>query len=81
MSLMPFRLSNFRNTVAINGTGLTNPWLIAAPTFAQLGQSTQTSLTLDTLNSNIRTAINMSPKFVTYHLGGLSNPNGNPLTD
>jgi hypothetical protein len=67
--------------VPISGSGLTNPWLIAAPTFAQLGQSIQTAMDLDKTNSNIDDAINISPKWVTYNIDALSNPSGDPVND
>lgn len=67
--------------IAVNGAGLPSPWSIAAPTFAQFGQSVQTAVHLDQTNSNVKTAVNMSPRYVTYHVAGLSNPFGNPVTD
>jgi hypothetical protein len=68
-------------SLAVNGAGLPSPWSIAAPTFAQFGQSVQTAIHLDQTNSNVKPAFNMSPRFVTYHVAGLSNPLGNPVTD
>jgi len=67
------------STLAI--TGLPSPWNITAPTFAQFGQSIQSAIHLDQTNSNVKNAFNMSPRFVTYHVSGLSNPFGNPVTD
>lgn len=67
--------------IAVNGAGLPSPWNITAPTFAQFGQSIQSAIHLDQTNSNVKSAFNMSPRFVTYHVSGLSNPFGNPVTD
>ncbi|MFA4851322.1 MAG: hypothetical protein WC599_02280 [Bacteroidales bacterium] len=66
--------------LAINST-IPYPWPIAAPTFAQIGQSIESFLQLNKTNSNIDQAINMAPYFLACHANTLTNPSGNPLTD
>lgn len=68
-------------TVNVTGSGIPSPWLVGAPTFAQLGQSIQSVINLDQNNSTVKPAINISPHWVSYHVNALSNPSGNPLTD
>lgn len=67
--------------VDLAGSGIPYPWDVGAPTFAQMGQSVQSSIHLDQTNSNVKTAINISPHYVSYHVNTLTNPYGNPLTD
>lgn len=75
--------------VDVTGSGVptvSNPWDIAYPSFAQLGQTIQSTLQLNNSNTNtgsngIRDAVNIAPHWVTYHANALSNPSGNPLTD
>ena len=62
---------------AVNITGMPSPWQVADPTSAQMGQSILSSFQLDNTNSNIKTAINMSPKFVSFKINALANPTGN----
>ncbi|HQI45953.1 MAG TPA: hypothetical protein PLC59_07845 [Bacteroidales bacterium] len=67
--------------VPITGSGLPNPLLIQAPTFAQIGQSILTKISLSKTNSTIVQAVNMSPNYLDFLVEALSNPNGNPATD
>lgn len=67
--------------VSITGSGLPNPLLIQAPTFAQIGQSILTKINLNKTNSTIVQAVNMSPNYLDFLVEALSNPNGNALTD
>ncbi len=67
--------------VSITGSGLPNPLLIQAPTFAQIGQSILTKISLSKTNSTIVQAVNMSPNYLDFLVEALSNPNGNPATD
>ena len=61
----------------VNLTGMPSPWQVVAPTFAQIGQSIVSSFQLDKSNSNVKNAINMSPKFVSFKINALANPTGN----
>ncbi len=65
--------------VAINPAGLPYPWTIVAPTFAQMGQSIETAFYLNNTNSNIGTALNMSPQYFYCSAKAQTNPLGNPL--
>lgn len=67
--------------VPITGSGLPNPLLIQAPTFAQIGQSILTKISLSKTNSTIVQAVNLSPNYLDFLVEALSNPNGNPATD
>lgn len=67
--------------VSITGSGLPNPLLIQAPTFAQIGQSILTKISLSKTNSTIVQAVNLSPNYLDFLVEALSNPNGNPATD
>lgn len=67
------------NTVNISGSGIPNPWDIAYPSFAQIGQTAVTNLVLNKTNSNIDYALNINPQQVSALLSASSNPNGNVL--
>lgn len=67
--------------VNVSSSLITGPWVIGAPTFAQLGQIVQSVKVLDKTNSNFNDAVNLSPRWITYHINALSNASGNPATD
>lgn len=67
--------------VPVTSSLITGPWVIGYPNFAQLGQMVQTVKTLDKNNSNFDDAVNISPRWITYHINASSNASGNPLTD
>ena len=69
------------NIVNISGTGFPNPWLIASPTYNQLGESIESSFMLDNTNSNVDDAINILPTLFNCQASGITNPNGNPDVD
>jgi|GEM_PF-456807 len=75
-------MSNFRASSLVNApyevvvTGYPNPWTIAAPTLAQIGQTITTTHTMDKTNSNIKDAINLSPQKFIVDVAGLTNPAG-----
>ena len=54
--------------------GYPYPFTINIPSY--LGQVTETSFILDTNNSNIRDAINITPHNLAYHFEGHANPSG-----
>lgn len=54
--------------------GLPNPWSINSPNPSQVGQTLQTADSLDKNNSNLKDALNISPKWVTYKVNAEFNP-------
>ncbi len=54
--------------------GYPYPFTINTP--AYLGQVTEASFVMDTTNSNIRDAINITPHYLAYHFEGHANPSG-----
>ncbi|MGD0711160.1 MAG: hypothetical protein ABR968_08240 [Bacteroidales bacterium] len=53
-----------------------NVWNISDPVWPNIA-SISDSFSLDTVNSNVRTLINLSPTYVALKAGALSNPTGN----
>ena len=73
---------NFNPFNAVSSTGGTTPFtstlLPITFNFPALGQTTKTTtVNFDTLNSNIRSVINSSPKDLTYTVNAATNPAGN----
>ncbi len=67
--------------VPLTSSLLTGQWVVGYPNFAQLGQIVQTTKSLDKNNSNFDDALNISPRWIAYHINTLSNPSGNPASD
>lgn len=67
--------------VPITGSGIPNPLPINSPSVSQIGQSMNTSFTLNKNNSSVYNIINNKPTQVLYQLNALSNPNGNTGTN
>jgi len=65
---------NPKTPATVNVTGVPNPFNINSPT--SLGQVAQTSFELNKNNSNIVSAVNITPHFFAYHFSGLANPTG-----
>jgi len=72
---------NLPHVVDVTGSGIPNPWVINYPSFAQIGQSMLTSLTLDKNNSTIKDAINISPQNIYSNISATCNPAGPPNTN
>jgi len=63
------------NTPAlVSVVGFPNPFTITEPT--TIGQVAQTTVLLDKNNSNIKDAINITPRYFAYHFEGHANPSG-----
>lgn len=62
--------------VSVSGSGIPAPWKINYPTVSEIGQKIETSLILNKTNSNIKDAINISPRYLFCKLTALSNPEG-----
>jgi len=57
------------------------PWQITPPSFAQFGQTIESTFQLNKTNSNFRDAINMSPQYFSFLANAQTNPAGNSLID
>lgn len=67
-------------TTLIYGPGIPipfSPLIIGYPTIYQVGDSVETSITIDKTTSNINDAIATSPKYIYFGVQGETNPNGN----
>jgi hypothetical protein len=53
-----------------------NPYLLSAPTIAQLGEEVSTTIVLDNTNSNLNQFISALPDNLVYRFGGQINPDG-----
>jgi hypothetical protein len=62
--------------VQLSGPGLPVPFILNAPTIAQIGQKAHSSLVLNKQNSNIDDFINLIPQKVVYGVEGTINPTG-----
>jgi hypothetical protein len=51
-----------------------NPYLIAAPTYAQVGQSVTSNITISGQNSNLGTIIGSLPAYLSYSFSSTLNP-------
>jgi hypothetical protein len=69
------RTNNPYSIVNITGSGIPNPWNISYP--SSIGNISTTSLFLDKNNSNINTALNITPQKIVALVSGSTNPNGN----
>ncbi|HNW99574.1 MAG TPA: hypothetical protein PKK00_14300 [Bacteroidales bacterium] len=70
------------NTVLVTPFVNPYPWQINYPSYSEIGQSKETIFTLDSTNSNIRQAVNISPQYFSCIANAQANPlPNNPLTD
>lgn len=71
------RLNPPLTNVVITGSGIPNPWDLNYPT--AYGQYAMTSLLLDKSNSNIATALNITPQKILALVTGQTNADGNTV--
>lgn len=65
----------YQVSVYLFGPDIPNEFILDAPGFDQMGQSVTTTLTT---SSNIAEAVNLSPQYIHFGVGGMSNPGSDP---
>jgi hypothetical protein len=72
-------IKNDGTTITLSGAAVSspaNPYLLAAPANNEVGQSANTSIALNTGNSNLSQILSQLPRYLTYKFGFRLNPTG-----
>lgn len=62
--------------VEMVGPGISSPFILQAPNYSQVGESVETALYLDKINSNIDDFLNLLPSVIEYGVEAIVNPTG-----
>ena len=69
-------LGNLSNEVSLSGAVTQSPQLIGSPTTAQIGESIESSVGLNAINSNFAQLLASAPNTIQFEISGITNPPG-----
>ncbi len=67
---------NFSDTTFIEGPGVSNPQVFGSPTTAEVGQTIESTISLNRNNSNLNVLFANAPNQLVFNASAISNPSG-----